>query len=373
MRVSTPIAVLTAQTNAARQGIIIRSGQALEALAYVDTIIFDKTATLTEGEAKIVAVEIEDERRSVSDLISLAASAEQALGHPIAESIVRYAHAHHIELRPCADWNYCAGLGIEAQIDGQLINVGNRRYMKQLGVAVHDLDGPQQNSKLDPATRVYVAADGQLLGIITCADPLRPQVAAIIAHLKSEGITPYLVSGDSQAVTSHVAEEVGINSKHVYAEMLPQQKLALVKSLQDQGRRVAFIGDGINDAAAMAHADVSITLNSATDLALETAGIVLTQNKLTDLLITLELSRHAMHIIGQNKALVIVPNVGGILYATLTVMNPIAGVVINNGSAAAAALNSLRPLAGPKKKRREKEKMPNLGHLQLRKIENGEL
>jgi Cu2+-exporting ATPase len=286
----------------------------------------------------------------VSEIVTLAASAEQALGHPIAESIVRYAHDHEVALRPCTDWNYCTGLGVEARVDGQLLNVGNRRYMALLGVNLNDLDRLETDPQLEIATRVYVALGGILVGIITCTDPLRANAAAIITQLQSEEIIPLIVSGDSQPVTTTVAATLGVPSEHVYAEMLPDQKYQLVQALQAQGRRVAFVGDGVNDAVAMAHADVAITLGGATDLALETADIVLTNDDPQDLFVARAISMHAMHLIRQNKALVVVPNIGGIAYAALTVMNPVVGVVINNGSAAVAALNSLRPLAGSKKK-----------------------
>lgn len=350
MRISAPIAILTAQTNAARQGILIRSGQALEALAQIDTIVFDKTATLTEGRAVIVSMQTVDETVSAQEMLTLAASAEQALGHPIAESIVRYAHDQEVEIRPCTTWKYNPGLGVEATIDDQLLHTGNQRYMAQLDIDVNAFDWLRTEHQHETATHVFVALNGVLVGVIICADPVRANAQTVIANLQSEQILPLLVSGDSQAVTTGVANKVGIGLNFAYAEMLPEQKLQIVETLKAQGRRVAFIGDGVNDAAAMAYADVSITLGSATDLAQETADIVLTNNDLNDLFIAMEISKHAMHIIRQNKALVVVPNIGGIAYAALTVMNPIAGVVINNGSAAVAAINSLRPIVGPEKK-----------------------
>lgn len=347
MRVSAPIAILTAQTNAARQGILIRSGQALEALTQIDTIVFDKTATLTEGRAKITSVDIVNDSISAEHLITLAASAEQTLGHPIAESIVRYAHDLDVEIRPCTDWEYNAGLGVAATIDGQTVHVGNRHFMAQLGIDVAELEAARDRH-LHSATHVYVAVDDDLAGVITCADPLRPNAATVIAHLQDAQITPLLVSGDSQPVVSTVAETLGVATDHVFAEMLPEQKLHVVQSLQAQGRCVAFVGDGVNDAAAMAHANVSITLGGATDLALESADIVLTNNDLDDLLNAMDIAHHAMRIIRQNKALNVIPNVSGIAYASVTVMNPVVGVVINNGSAALSAINSLRPLKEPK-------------------------
>ncbi len=346
MRVSAPIAILTAQTNAARRGILIRSGQALEALSQIDTIIFDKTATLTKGRAKIISVDIVNDSISADYLITLAASAEQTLGHPIAESIVRYAHDLDVAIRPCSAWTYSAGLGVAATIDEQSVHVGNRHFMAQLGIDVTELEAARER-RLQSATHVYVAVGDVLAGVITCADPLRPNAATVIDHLQNAQITPLLVSGDSRTVVSTVAETLGIATEYAFAEMLPEQKLHVVQSLQAQGHRVAFVGDGVNDAAAMAHADVSITLGGATDLALESADIVLTNSDLGDLLNARDIARYAMRIIGQNKALNVIPNISGIAYASVAVMNPLFGVVINNGSAALSALNSLRPLKAP--------------------------
>jgi Cu2+-exporting ATPase len=332
---------------------LIRSGQALEALAGIDTIIFDKTATLTEGRAAISSIQTIGPKVSAQVVLTLAASAEQALGHPIAESIVRYAHDHEIEIRPCSDWQYHPGLGVEATIDGAIVTAGNRRYMTQIGIDQIEENG--WDCGLETETHVYIAVNGTLIGIITCSDPLRSNAGEIITELQAQHITALMVSGDSQAVSAVAAQKIGIAPENVYAEVLPKQKLEIVKSLQAEGRRVAFVGDGVNDAAAMAHADVALTLGSATDLALENAGIVLTTNDLQELLTARAVACHAMRIIQQNKALVVVPNIAGIAYASLAFISPVAGVVLNNGSAALAALNSLRPLVGPKTSRNKLE------------------
>ncbi len=349
MRVSAPTAILNAQTHAARRGILIRSGQALEALSQIDTIVFDKTATLTEGRARIVDIRTAQAGISARDVLTLAASAEMALGHPIAESIVRFAHNQAIEMRPCTAWNYLAGLGVEAKIDGQVLFVGNDYLMTRIGIDLAGFDGQSTDPHLEIATRVYVARDGKLLGLIYCADPLRAESVETIANLQAWQITPLLVSGDGRSVTESVAAKVHIAPDHVYAEVLPQQKLELVRSLRADGKTVAFVGDGINDAAAMSYANVSIALGSATDLALESADIVLTNNNLHDLIVARTLACHAMRLIKQNRMLVAVPNLGGIVYGALTVMNPVAGVVLHQGSVLAATLNSLRPARRPAK------------------------
>jgi Cu2+-exporting ATPase len=347
MRVSAPIAVLTAQQYAARHGILIRSGRALEMLAQVDAIVFDKTATLTQGHADVIDIEMHHSGMGAAQLLALAASAEQELDHPVAHAITRRAQQLETAVQKCSAWEYVSGLGVTATIDAQVVHVGSLRMMQELGMG--DDAERMQNTVQSMATHVYVARDGVLLGRLHCADPIRAEGAAVIARLHHMGITSLLLSGDSQSVSRAVAVDLGIAPNHVYAEILPQRKVDVVQSLQARGQTVAVVGDGVNDVAAMAHADVGIALGNATDLARETADIVLLDNDLRDLVATTEIARHAMQVIRQNRALVVVPNVGAIAYGALFVLNPIAGVVINNGAALAAALNSLRPLRGPSK------------------------
>ena len=349
MRVSAPIAVLTAQSNAARQGILIRSGRAMEMLAEVDTVVFDKTATLTQGRAAVVDIQRCRPDVDEAQLLTLAASAEQALDHPLAHAIVQRAHEENAALLPCATWDYVTGLGVTATIDGQVVQVGNRLFMEESGIDAGNRGGLDVDADGLAHSIVYVARDGLLLGRFHCADPVRAESAEVIDRLKHRGIASLLLSGDSRSVSQTVAMDLGIVPEHVHAEVLPQRKVDVVQALQAHGRRVAVVGDGVNDVAAMAHADVSIALGSATDLARETADIVLMHDDLRDLLLAIEIAEQSVTVIRQNRALVVVPNVGAIAYGALFVLNPVAGVVINNGSALAAALNSLRPLRGPSK------------------------
>jgi Cu2+-exporting ATPase len=344
MRVSSPIAVVRAQADAARQGILIRSGRALEMLTQVDTIVFDKTATLTEGRARVIEVYALDPRRAADDVLALAASAEQTLDHPIAQAIVRHAAARGIAPLPCTAWHYLAGQGVVAEIDGRAVHVGSHTLLTGAGIAIDPgwdvADAP--GSAL--AAPVFVACDGELAGVIWCADTLRPESAGVIASLHAQNKATVMLSGDSSVVTQATAAHLAMVPEHVYGELLPQQKVALVQALRASGRTVAVVGDGINDAAAMAHADLSIALGSGTDLACATADIVLLNNDLRDLMAATEIAQHAMCLIQQNKWIVVAPNVAAIAYGVLAVMNPIAGVVINNGTALMAGLNSLRPL-----------------------------
>lgn len=344
MRVSAPIAIVRAQTYAARQGILIRSGRALELLTQVDTIVFDKTATLTAGYASVIEVRTLAAHHTPEEVLGLAAAAEQALHHPVARSIVRHAEASGLLPQPCTAWNYVAGQGVVAEIGGQVVHVGNHTLLTEAGIDVDLARDLPSAPGAALATPVFVACDGVLIGVILCADTLRPESAAVIAELHALQKATVMLSGDSNAVTHATAAHLEMVPEHVYGELLPQQKVALVQALRASGRTVAVVGDGINDAAAMAHADLSIALGGGTDLACATADIVLLHNDLNDLLTAMEIAHHAMSVIQQNKWIVVAPNVAAIAYGVLAVLNPIAGVVINNGTALVAALNSLRPL-----------------------------
>lgn len=347
MRVSAPIAVVSAQAYAAQHGILIRSGRALEMLAQVNNVVFDKTGTLTQGNVQVVDICAVPSGVEPLAALQLAASAEHALDHPLARAIARHAQEQGLQPQPSTAWHYSAGRGIVADIDGQTVHVGSRRWMEEIGVAVDAAPDHDEDVASAAATHVYVALDGQLIGVIRCVDPLRPESAEVVARLRSMNIASFMVSGDSQPVAYAAAISLGIDSRRVHAEALPQQKVERVLGLQAAGRKVAVVGDGINDAVAMAHADVSIALGSATDLARETADIVLLNDDLRDLVAAVEIARQAMRIIEQNQVLAVAPNVGTIAYGMLAVLNPMTALLINNGTAVVAALNSLRPLKGP--------------------------
>lgn len=346
MRVSAPIAILSAQTYAARQGILIRSGRAVEALAKVDIVIFDKTATLTQGQAAVVDVQTIHARISPAEVLGLAASAEQHLSHPLATAIVRQAHAIGVPLLPCQNWRYLSGEGVEAEIDGQLIHVGNARLMERIDLDAGAVKFRYPAALADTASRAYVAWNQRLVGVLLITDPLRAESAAVIATLAGMQVTPHLLSGDRAASALATAALAGIPSAHVAADLAAAQKLEFVQRLQAGGSTVAMVGDGLNDAAALAHADVSLALGSATGLARHTADVVLLNDDLNDLVEAIRIARRGMQMIRQNEALVIGANLSAIAYGMLLPLGPIAGVVINNGTAFVAAANSLRPLLG---------------------------
>ncbi|MFN8464857.1 MAG: heavy metal translocating P-type ATPase [Caldilineaceae bacterium] len=347
IRVSVPTAILASLTFAARNGILMRSGRGLEQLANVDTIVFDKTGTLTQGRAGVVGIYTDQTELNEMQILQYAATAEQGLTHPVAEALIRHAREQGLELKECETWEFRVGQGVVATIDGRTIYVGSHRMMKNLGIDTDHIIAAHPEIEASAASQVYVGTDGGLLGVVLYKDPARPESRAVIERLKSMGITPYMLSGDISKVAKATAAELGIAPEHVYAEAFPERKVEVVKQLQESGKTIAFCGDGINDSAALAHASVSISFAGATDMARETADIVLMDDDLSSLILAVLVSKHAMSVVRQNAAIVVAPNVGGMIWAALIGLNPVAAVLINNGSAIVAEMNGFRPLMGP--------------------------
>lgn len=348
VRVSVPTAILSTLTYAARQGILIRSGRAIEQLAKVDTIVFDKTGTLTQGNAGVVGI-FTTTRTTLSgeDILRLAASAEQGLTHPVAEAITRHAREREVVLVECEEWEYRVGQGVAATIDGRVVYVGSHRMMGILGYDINELLDVNPEIEASAASQVYVADDEGLLGVILYRDPARPESVEVIRKLIEMGITPYMLSGDMKKVADAVAAELGIKPEHVFAEAFPERKVEVVKELQESGKTIGFVGDGINDSAALAHASVSVSFAGATDMARETAEIVLMDDDLSGLIKAIEAARTAMRTVNQNVGIVVIPNATGMLLATLMPLSPVIAVVINNGAAIVAEMNGFRPMLGP--------------------------
>jgi Cu2+-exporting ATPase len=341
IRVSVPTTVLAALTYAARRGILIRSGRALEKLAQVDAVVFDKTGTLTQGEAVIVSVETENST-SPLQVLELAAAAEQRLTHPVAEAVVRYAQEQGARHLSREKWEYEIGLGVRAKIDGQAVLVGSEYFLRQEGVHLNGM--PEKHSQ-ESHSVIYVASNGELQGTIAYRDPVRPESRDVIKALRAtKGMEIHLLTGDNQRTASAVARELGIAETHTHAEAFPEQKVAVVESLHAQGKTVAFVGDGINDSPALAYADVSVSFANGSDVARETADVVLMENDLRGLPEAIAIARQAMQLIHQNTGIVAVPNLAALVLAVAVGIDPLAATLVNNGSTIVAGLNGLRPL-----------------------------
>lgn len=349
IRLSVPTTILAAMTHAARHSVYIRSGRAIEMLARVDTIVFDKTGTLTQGNVAVVAIQPANPQISTTTVLSLAASVEQGNTHPFASAIMRYAEANNVQTRKCKAWQYQIGMGITALIDGQKILVGSDRLMQQEGINLDSIHQRYPHVNAGTHSRAYVAQEGELLGVILYTDPLRPESAQTVANLHSQGMETYIISGDHQRVAADVAEKLGIDPMHTYAQAFPDHKVEVVRQLQDQGRVVAFVGEGINDAAALVHADVSVSLAVATDLARETADVVLMDNDLRGLVMAIAIAKQVMEIVYQNTAIVAVPNISVVLAGIFFALDPVLAVIVSNGAMLVAEMNSFRPLLADRK------------------------
>ncbi len=341
IRVSVPTTVLAALTYAARRGILIRSGRALEKLAQVDAVVFDKTGTLTQGEAVIVTVETEGESTSPIQVLELAAAAEQRLTHPVAEAVVRYAEEQGVKIPPREKFDYEIGLGVRAKIAGQAVLVGSEYFLRQEGIY---LNGQPEKHSRQSHSVIYVASNGELQGAIAYRDPLRPESREVIKALRAEEMEIHLLTGDNKRTAHAVASELGIEEAHTHAEAFPEEKVVVVKDLHEQGKTVAFVGDGINDSPALAYADVSVSFANGSDVARETADVVLMENNLRGLPEAIAIARQAMQLIHQNTGIVAIPNLGALVLAVAVGIDPLAATLVNNGSTVVAGLNGLRPL-----------------------------
>ncbi|MDJ0599863.1 MAG: heavy metal translocating P-type ATPase [Crocosphaera sp.] len=342
IRVSIPTAFLGALNHTTRHGILVRSGRTLELLSEIDTIVFDKTGTLTEGDIKVVEVETVTETLDAKTLVQFAASAEQRITHPVAEAIARYAQQENITILPRDHWNYEVGLGMVATIADKTVLVGSKKLLMSKGVMVQETATMEAKFALSP---VYVAFDGKFQGIIYYTDPLRPQSSDLI-HLLQQGyeIEVHLLTGDNQTRATEVGKQLQIPLANVHAEAFPEDKAKVVRHLHHQGKTVAFVGDGLNDSVALSYADVSVSFENGSDIARDTADVVLMNNDLTDLLEAIAIAKETKALINQNTLMVVAPNLAALGLATTVGLNPLLATLVHNGTAIIAGLNSLRPL-----------------------------
>jgi len=341
LRVSVPTAIMAALTRAGSQGLLIRSGRSLEQLVDIDVVVFDKTGTLTQGHPSVVHVEVVAGAHSINKLVQLAASAEQGLNHPVAEAIVKHAEELGVSAEECEAWDYRIGRGVAATIQGHQVLVGNAKLLREEKL---EPATPSVDPELETATPVYLAVDGKVVAVIYAADALRPDSQAMVAELHRRGIQAHMLTGDVSSVAHAVAKRLGLRPEEVHADALPDEKARLVQQLSQQGHKVAFVGDGINDSAALAYADVSISFASGSDLARETADIVLTNDRVSDLIVAQDLARETFGLVKQNIGIVGVPNLSALVIGTFLPVSPIAAVLLNNGSCLVAAANAMRVL-----------------------------
>ena len=273
---ATPTAIMVGTGKGAEHGILIKSGTALETAHQVQVVVLDKTGTITEGRPEVTDV-ITASRMPRDRLLQLAASAEKGSEHPLGAAIVRRAELEGLEFLPGENFQAIPGRGVEVAIQGQVVLLGNKKLMHDRGITLaleQESDALAEGGK----TPMYVAVEGELVGIIAVADVIKPSSKAAIAKLHKLGIEVAMITGDNQRTAKAIARQVGVD--RVLAEVLPEDKAREVKQLQVEGKRVAMVGDGINDAPALAQADVGIAIGSGTDVAMESADIVLMRSDL---------------------------------------------------------------------------------------------
>jgi Cu+-exporting ATPase len=318
---ATPMSIMVAMGKGASSGILFKNAEAIELLRKVDTLVVDKTGTLTEGKPKLVAVKPTPGHDEL-EVLRLAASLERSSEHPLANAIVQGAEARGLTLVAPADFESVPGMGVRGTIDGAQVILGNRKLMENSNVDVTGLDA-----------MMFVAVNGQLAGSITVADPIKETTPEAIRQLHVEGIRIVMLTGDSRATAETVAKSLGIDE--VIAEVLPQDKRAHIQRLQQEGRFVAMAGDGINDAPALAQAQVGIAMGTGTDVAMQSAGVTLVKGDLRGIVRARALSRATMRNIKQNLFWAFVYNSLGVPLAA-GVLYPFFGILLSPMIAAAA-------------------------------------
>jgi Cu2+-exporting ATPase len=345
VRVAVPTAALAAMVQAARAGVLVKGAQYLERLAEVDTIVFDKTGTLTLGVPEVTEVVRLGGRWSIQDVAALAAAAEGNQSHPIADAIRRHAESTGVPAWTVEQGTekYRIGLGLEARVRGHRVMVGNSRMMREQGIDPAAADKHRDAMATHGASSVIVAVDGHLAGVIGYADAPRPESREVVRKLRAGGRRRVLLlSGDARAPVEAIARTCGIDD--AIGEVLPEHKADVVRRLKGEGRKVAMVGDGINDAPALAVADVGVSLRGGTEVALETADVVLLEGGLARLPAVLQLSEDAMRRVREVLAVVLVPNAVAIAAGAVGLINPVMAAAVNNGSTIAAALHAVSPL-----------------------------
>jgi cation-transporting P-type ATPase C len=344
IRVAAPTAVLSSMTKAARNGVIIKSGRHMERLAEIDTIVFDKTGTLTCGAPEVVDIISYQNCLESHRLIGLAAAAESRLQHPVAEALRRRANQVCAIVPQCDEPNYTVGMGVEAEVDGYYVHVGNQRFMSKSGIQADKAAADRRRLEEGGFSCLYLAIDGTLAALIPYADKIRPESEACIRKLHDLGIkNTVMLTGDNAIVARAVSNRLGL-SRYV-ADMLPADKAEIVQMLQTNGHVVAMVGDGINDSPALSFADVGIAMKHGADVTHESADVVLMEDSLEKLVEAVELARGAIGLIKQNYGIVIGMNTLALALALPGgFVSPSITALISNGSAILASLNAVRPL-----------------------------
>jgi len=335
---ATPMSIMVGVGRGAQAGVLIKNAEALERMEKVDTLVVDKTGTLTAGKPKVVAV-VPAETLDETGVLRLAASLERASEHPLARAIVDAAAERKIAFAAVVGFDAPTGKGVVGAVEGRRLALGNARFLAELKISTAALEGEAESLRRDGATAVFLAVDGKVSGILAIADPVKSTTPAALQALTREGMRVVMLTGDNRTTAQAVARRLGITE--VEAEVLPDQKSAVVEKLRREGRVVAMAGDGVNDAPALAAADVGIAMGTGTDVAIESAGVTLLKGDLTGIVRARRLSAATMRNIRQNLFFAFIYNAAGVPIAA-GALYPVSGILLSPVIAAAAmALSSV--------------------------------
>ena len=335
---ATPMSIMVGVGRGAREGVLIRDAEALERMEKVDTLVIDKTGTLTEGRPSVTAL-VPATGFGEEEVLRLSASIERASEHPLARAIVTAAEERGLAFAPVTDFDSPTGKGALGTADGQRVVLGNATFLREQGIDASALEREAERLRGDGATAIFAAIGGHLAGVIGIADPIKDSTPAALAALRAEGIRVVMLTGDNRTTAKAVATRLGIET--VEAEVLPERKAAIVEGYKREGRVVAMAGDGVNDAPALAAADIGIAMGTGTDVAMESAGVTLLRGDLGGIVHALRLSRAVMSNIRQNLFFAFVYNAAGVPVAA-GILYPFLGILLSPVIAAAAmALSSV--------------------------------
>ena len=330
---ATPMSIMVGTGRGAVAGVLVRNAEALELLEKMNTLVVDKTGTLTEGKPKLASVQVSSSLVTEAELLRLAASLEQASEHPLANAIVRGAQDRGLSLQRTTDFSSITGKGVCGMVDGRSVALGNLALLEQLHVPAADLADQADQLRAQGESVMFVAVDGEAAGLVSVVDPVKPSTAEAVNLLHREKVRITMLTGDSRTTALAVAKPLGIDS--VEAEVLPEQKAAAIKKLQAAGQIVAMAGDGVNDAPALAQADIGIAMGTGTDVAMESAGVTLVQGDLRGVARALRLSRATMRNIRQNLFFAFFYNMLGVPIAA-GILYPFFGLLLSPMIASAA-------------------------------------
>ena len=342
LKLATPVAFKSALHRAGKRGIMIKNAQALENLDAVDTVVFDKTGTLTKGELYVVEVVSFSAQWSEERILALAASAEEHYFHPVAEAVVRAAREHSLEHIHHEEVRFIVAHGVVTQVEGKKVHIGSRHYLEEdEGIDFNGHHRVIASYEAEGKTLLFIGYDGVLLGMIVMVDEVRPNARETIARLHASGIGEIIMlTGDTRAKALEVAEELGIDSVH--AELLPTQKGDIVKALIAQGRKLMFVGDGINDAPALVEATVGVSMHKGAEIARASADIALLTDDVAAVADVKELARATMQLIERNYRFTVAVNSAILGAATLGVTRPVTTAFLHNGTTVALLVNAAR-------------------------------